>query len=148
MFEKIKNNYIVRAVLDSRNLGLYLLLIIALSVTWSSVKIIQQNYQLEKQISQLQLEVAIQEQTNKNQKLKNEYFKTDAYLDWAARKYFGKASPGEKVIVIPPEVASKYTHPETKKEEPRKSELSNASFIVNLQDWVGFFLHHQKTSQS
>ena len=146
MFEKIKSNQFLKTIIDSKNLGLYLLLIIALSVTWSSVKIIQQNYQLEKQISQLQLEVGIQEQINKNQKLKNEYFKTDAYLDWAARKYFGKASPGEKVIVIPAEVAQKYTHPEQKSAQEQKAPAKNPSFITNIQDWMGFFLHHQKGS--
>ena len=67
MIDKIKNNTILKTVFDTKNLGLYAVFIIAISVTWSSVKIIQKNYELEKQINQLQQEVGIQEQTNKNQ---------------------------------------------------------------------------------
>ena len=148
MFQKIKNNSIFKSVIDTKNLGLYALAIIALSVTWSSIKIINKNYELEKQISQLQQQVEVQEQLNKNQKLKNEYFKTDAFLDLASRKYFGKAAPGEKLIVVPKEVAAKYVHPEPAAvTETTKTVSSSSKFIQNWQGWIDFFLRKDAPKQ-
>ncbi|MFO0882129.1 MAG: septum formation initiator family protein [Candidatus Saccharimonadales bacterium] len=146
MFQKIKNNQTIRAIFETKNLGLYAVFIIALSVTWSSIKIIEKNYQLEKQITQLQQEVSIQDQTNKNQKLKNEYFKTDAYLELAARKYFGKANPGEKLVLVPAEVSQKYIHPETEVAATKNTIRTAPKFIQNFQDWINFFLHREPNS--
>ncbi len=146
MFQKIKNNSYIRTIFDTKNLGLYAVFIIALSVTWSSIKIIEKNYQLEKQINQLQQEVSIQDQTNKNQKLKNEYFKTDAYLELAARKYFGKANPGEKLVLVPADVSQKYIHPEAEPATAKTVIRTAPRFIQNLQDWINFFLHREANS--
>ena len=146
MFQKIKNNKFVKSIFDTKNLGLYAVFIIAMSVTWSSIKIIQKNYELEKQISQLNQEVIIQEQTNKNQKLKNEYFKTDAYLDIAARKYFGKSLPGEKLIQVSSDVSAKYTHPEVEPKVKTVAVRTAPKFVQNWQDWINFFLRKELAS--
>ena len=144
MFEKIKNNNFLKTVFDTKNLGLYAVFIIALSVTWSSIKIIQKNYELEKQINQLQQEVTIQDQTNKNQELKNDYFKTDAYLDLAARKYFGKSIPGEKLILVPTDTTQKYVHQEAEAKEAAVVVRTAPAFVQNWQDWIDFFLRREK----
>ena len=146
MFQKIKNNTYIKTAFDTKNLGLYAVFIIALSVTWSSIKIIQKNYELEKQIGQLQQEVTIQDQTNKNQKLKNEYYKTDAYLDLAARKYFGKALPGEKLILVPADTSQKYIHQEAEPVAVVKPPRTAPKFVQNWQDWINFFLHRESDS--
>lgn len=141
MIEKIKNNRYLKLFFDGRNLGIYAIAIIALSVAWSSVKIIEKNYQLEKQISQMQQEVDILEQETKNQKLKNQYFRTDAYLELAARKYFGKSLAGEKLILVPRDVAAKYI-PDVKTvtaNQDKKSDMPK--FVENWQNWLNFFLH-------
>jgi cell division protein FtsB len=138
MFSKIKNNKTIKMLFDTRNLGLYILVIITLSVTWSSIKVIQKNYALEKQISTLEQQVDVTEQENKNLQLKNEYYKTDTYLDLAARKYFGKATAGESYVLVPKEVSAKYTHPEIAKEE---SITVKPKIVQNWQDWINFFLH-------
>ena len=145
MLEKIKNNTALKATFDTKNLGLYAVFIIALSVTWSSVKIIQKNYELDKQINELRQEVAIQDQTNKNQKLKNEYYKTDAYLDLAARKYFGKSLPGEKLILVSADVAEKYVHPEAEPPVAIKTIRTAPKFVQNWQDWINFFLRREQS---
>ena len=141
MFQKLKNNSVIKTVADTKNLGLYALAIIALSVTWSSIKIINKNYELEKQIAQLQQQVEVQDQLNKNEKLKNEYYKTDAFLDLASRKYFGKAAPGEKVIVVPRAIAATYVHPEAEPKEITIKVSTAPKFVQNWQGWIDFFLH-------
>ena len=146
MFNKIKNNQNLKVLFNYRNLGLYALALVALSVTWSSIKVIQKNYSLEKQITTLQQEVGLLNQQTKNQQLINEYYNTNAFLDLAARNYFGKASPGEKLILVPSNVAQQYIHPlPTASTSPSHSK-SKPQFIVNWQAWINFFLHRQTSS--
>ena len=44
MWQKLKNNQTLKNIFDTKNLGIYAIAIIALSVAWSSAKIIQKNY--------------------------------------------------------------------------------------------------------
>jgi cell division protein FtsB len=141
MLNKIKNNQIIKSFGSSQALGLYIMVFIALAVTWASVKIIQKNYGLEKQITRLSQEVDILDQQTKNQKLKNEYYKTDAYLDIAVRKYFGKAYPGEKLIVVPKSVGQKYIASNTVAQDKATMPKNRPLFIQNLQKWINFFTH-------
>lgn len=147
MLKKIKKNKFVNSFLDGRSLMLYAVVIVALSVTWSSLKIIQQNYELQKQIVEIQQKVDIQQQTNKNQSFKNQYFKSDVYLDLAARRYFGKASPGESVIVIPKDVARSYIHPTkaSQNADTKTTKSTNPQIVQNWQSWINFFLHKQQS---
>jgi len=140
MLEKIKNNTIVKTVFSSRNVGMYLFLIISLSVAWSTARIIQKNYELQKQIVSLSQEVAVQEQENINQRLRNQYYATDAYLELAARKYFLKSFPGERMYAVPKEVALSYTKPEPESIATTKNNSKKYPFIIkNWQAWINFF---------
>ena len=130
-------------IADSHNLVLYAMAIVALSVTWSSVKIIEKNYQLEKRISGLQQDVDLLDQQTKNQKLKNLYFTSDSYLDLAARKYFGKASPGEQLLLVPSDVATKYVHPEPTDSQTSQARKRTPAIIKHWQEWINFFTHRQ-----
>ncbi len=143
MLKKIKNNQTLKTLLDVRNVGLYILLIVTLSVTWSSIKAIQKNYEIERQISALGQEVGVLEQETVNMALKNQYYKTDAFIELAARKYFGKALPGEQFISVPTEVANRYTHPDiaTPEEVAAAKVSSTPRIIQNWQAWFNFFLN-------
>lgn len=137
VIKKIKN-IDFKTVLSNKNLSLYLFLIVALAVAWSTARIIQKNYVLQQQITELQQQTVIQEQENKNQALKNQYYQTDAYLDLAARKYFAKSSPGERIFVVPEETASKYIKtPPAPETESRIVEQKNR-ILKNWQNWLSF----------
>jgi cell division protein FtsB len=123
--------------IDTRTIGLIAVLIVAISVTYSSAKIIHKNYQLEQQITILQQENALQEQVNSNQKLTNEYYKTDAYLDLAARKFFNKAAAGETLVLVPEEVALRYATA-MPTENPESSSDKTPIFIKNWRMWINF----------
>lgn len=139
MLQKLKQNTILKSLLDGRNLGLYAVAIVALSVTWSSAKAIEKNYALQKQITHIRQEVAIQEQENKNIALKNEYYKTDAYLELAARKYFGKAAAGETLLLVPRDVAKSYVHPTPAVTNDQSTSSANR-IIQNWQAWMHVFV--------
>ncbi len=144
MFSKIKNNQNLKTIFTTQNIGIYALAIVALSVTWSSMRIIQKNYELQKDITKLEQEVAVLDQQTKNQKLINEYYKTDSYLDLAARKYFSKAAPGEKLIIVPSEVAATYIHPAEKAEIKKTTINPSAKILQNLRAWNDFLSHKNR----
>jgi cell division protein FtsB len=137
MIHKIKALIQKIATIDARTLGLLAMLFVAISVTYSSAKIIHKNYQLEQQITALQQENALQDQVNQNQKLTNEYYKTDAYLDLAARKFFNKAAPGEILILVPEEVAMSCTTPVPDTSKDGET-TQTPTFIQNWRTWLNF----------
>lgn len=108
MTTKIRQFFSNRKLRDAFNLssiGTYIIGIVALSVAWSSIKVIQRNYQLLKEISVLEQEVALAQSKADNQRLQNEYYKSDAFLELAARRQFNKAASGEQLMIVPKEVA-------------------------------------------
>lgn len=90
---------------DTRVLGLLAFGVIALLVTWSGVKVVQTNYELDKKISIAKQRNAISKLENDNLRLKNTYYETNQFLELASRRQFGKALPGEKLFIVPKEVA-------------------------------------------
>lgn len=141
MSEKIKKTIIeyVKSLSDVRILGQTFFAILVLLISWSGVKAIQKNYELQKQISRLEQEVEIQELQNENQRLNNQYLDTDQFLELSARRQFGLGAPGEKLLVVPKETALKYTI-DIKQENETKSQKSNKpTYQKNYEAWISFF---------
>ena len=130
---------------DARFAGLMLFLIVVLLISWSGVKSIQSNYELQKQISTLQQQNAVQQLANNNLKLENQYYNTSSYLDLQARLNFGLAAPGEKEIVVPKDVALAYTVEPPKAETATKPSDKQPMAQRNFEAWVNFFLHRQNS---
>ena len=101
--------HFVKRLTDVRFLGQVVFVVIALFVSWNTTKAIQQNYDLQKQVAEQTKENELQKLKNENLKIKNQYLQTDDYLELSARKLLGMASPGEKLVIIPKEVALSYT---------------------------------------
>lgn len=129
---------------DVRVISLIFFGVIVLLVSWSSVGVIQTNYDLQKQIARMEQETQIQQLENENQKLKNEYYKTDQFLELQARLQFGKAAPGETLVLVPKSVALSKTAEPKKEEKPDASQTPNKSrYQKNFEAWMDFFLHRQ-----
>lgn len=146
MFTKIKkylHPYNLRHLNDMRMLGLLAFGVIVLLVTWSGIKAIQTNYELQKQIAELEQKNEVSLLENQNQKLKNQYLETDQFLELAARRQFGLAAPGEKVIIIPKAVALAHTAdlPPTTTPSDQKTSSNKPAYQRNFQAWIDFFLH-------
>src|SRR6478609_4387532 len=84
---------------DPRFAGMMLFMLVVLLISWSGVKSIQTNYELQKQIAAVEQQNAVQKLKNTNVGLENEYYNTASYQDLQARLNFGLAAPGEKEIV-------------------------------------------------
>ncbi|GAC1391606.1 MAG: hypothetical protein NVSMB46_04720 [Candidatus Saccharimonadales bacterium] len=150
MLEKIKNyNYktIIALIKDIRVLGLLAFTVIVILVSWSGVKVIQINFDLEKQVAKLKQENQIHELENNNMKLQNEYYKTNTYLELSARKQFGKALPGESVIIIPKQEALTYSASIVAiTTNPYSTIKKTSTYKNNLNAWLDFFTHRNHSN--
>lgn len=147
MFAKIKHyqNLVISHATQLRDLrvvGLLSFLVIVLLVTWSGVKVIETNYELQKQVVVLRQENAVKKLGNTNLALENEYFATPQYLEIAARQDFGLAAPGETVLNVPPAVALSFTVdlPKTAVAEA-KADAKQSKYQNNFQAWMDFLFH-------
>lgn len=132
---------------DVRVVGLLTFTLMVLFISWSGVKAIDTNYKLQKQISRLEQQAAVEQLSNNNLKLQNEYFNTPQYLELTARQNFGLAKQGEKVVTIPKTVALAYTTDvaDAEKTEAVQTKARQPGYQRNFQAWMNFFLHRQTT---
>ena|SRR5579884_110196 len=136
--KSIVEKYVVRFN-DIRFIGQVCFVVIVLLISWSGVKSIQANYNLQKQISVLKQQNQLQQLQNDNLKLQNNYYNSNQYLELAARQNFGLASPGEKELIVPEQVALSHTIPiESNYSVPQDSITKSQS---NFKSWINFFLH-------
>ncbi len=146
MFQKIKNYYkspIWQQIRDVRFLGFMVFGVLVLLTSWSSVKVIETNFVLQKQVARQDEQNKVQELINSNLKLSNEYYNTDTYLELTARKQFGKGAPGEKLLLVPKSVALTYAKelPITSVEQKPNPSSKKPLYRQNLDAWLNFFLH-------
>lgn len=127
---------------DVRTIGLIIFCLIVVGVTWSGAKAIQLNFALQKRVSAIEQQNDVLELENQTQKLKNEYFKTDEFKELEARRVLGKALPGERVYIVPEQVASAKLKTSEKVEAQAISEpeVQRSKTQQNFQDWMDFFL--------
>jgi cell division protein FtsB len=127
---------------DVRVAGLVVFGVVVLLISWSGVKAIETNYQLQKQISRLKQENAVAELKNSNSKLENQYLQTKQYLELSARQNFGLAQPGETEVIVPKSVALANTVAQPVSQSDVKQATGKLpTYQKNFQAWVNFFLH-------
>ncbi len=138
MWQKLKSR-----ITDIRNIGFYLFAVIVFAISWSGVKTIQRNYELQKQISLLKQQNSVLRLSNDNTSLQNKYLGTDQYLELAARQNFGLAAPGETVLLVPKSVAMKYVDPslaQATSQNQTGTSTQKSKYSENFQDWRNFLL--------
>lgn len=150
MLDKIKNlksSHYLEALNDVRTLGLIVFAVVALLVTWSGIKVVQTNYDLQKQISAMQQQNDIRRLENSNLALSNQFLETDQYLELTARKQFNKGLPGEKVLIVPRTVALAHTvdvpTEDASKESGTNIEETGPWYERNFNAWVEFLFRKE-----
>lgn len=143
MFAKIKTKLINadwQSFRDVRMLGLLAFGFVALLTTWSGVSIVETNYELQQQIAEVDQRNRLAELENQNLKLANQYYDTDTYLELIAREQFNKGKPGERLILIPKEVAlAKAPKLEQAKDDPADHTNNKPGYQKNFDAWLEFF---------
>ena len=127
---------------DARFVGQVVFVVVVLLISWSGIKTIQTNYNLQKQISTLNQQNELQKLENGNLALNNDYYQSDQYLELAARQSFGLGAPGEKEIIVPESVALSYTTAEPS-DDKEAQQAKPPAYQQNFQSWVNFFMHRQ-----
>lgn len=74
---------------------------LAFLLVWQAASAALENYALQREVDELRSEVELLELENQSISYNIAYFKTDSYLDLAARENFNLKSPGEKVLYVP-----------------------------------------------
>lgn len=136
-----KNFYLekLKMLSDTRVLGLIGFGVVALLVTWSGIKIVQKNYELDKQIAVAKQRNQVEVLENQNLKLKNTYYETNQYLELAARRQLGRAAPGEKLYQVPESVALSKTIEVPKEQQLAPvSEAPKSKQRQNIEAWIKF----------
>ncbi|MEO8104907.1 MAG: septum formation initiator family protein [Candidatus Saccharibacteria bacterium] len=131
---------------DPRTAGQLAFVIIVLLISWSGVKAIQTNYALQQQIVALQQQNSLTQLQDNNQKLSNEYYNSDQYLELAARENFGLAAPGEKELIVPRSVALANTSNLPVKAANITGIGQVPAYQNNFQAWLNFFMHRQSSN--
>lgn len=144
MLEKIKqyqSHPWIEQFKDIRVLGFVVFGVIVLLVSYSGAKVIQTNYDLEKQVAKLEQEIQVADLQNNNQKLQNEYYKSDQFLELMARKQYNKGLPGETLILVPKRVALANSVDLGKPETKQSKIAQKPAYQRNLEAWRDFFGH-------
>jgi cell division protein FtsB len=142
--KKIWNSKYFKQLIDVRNIILYIFALIVLAITWSGVRTVQKNYELQKKIAELKQQNTVIDLQNQNTDLQNKYLQTDEYLELAARQNLGLAAPGEKVLIVPKSTAMKYIDSSLTKDgsstASNKPEDHRSRYAKNLEAWRDFLL--------
>ena len=128
---------------DTRFVGQVIFVIIVLLISWSGVKTIQTNYNLQKQISAIKQQNSLQQLQNDNLGLQNQYYNSNQYLELSARQNFGLAAAGEQELIVPDQVAMAYTVNLPGPAKPDAVKAAQPAYQRNFESWVDFFLHRQ-----
>jgi cell division protein FtsB len=147
--KKIWNNKRFQQLIDVRNIVLYVFAIIVLAITWSGVKTVQRNFELQKKIAEIQQQNTVIDLQNQNTDLQNRYFQTDEYLELAARQNLGLAAPGEKILIVPKNTAMKFVDPTLgqsgKLAGSNPTSDHQSKYIKNMEAWRDFLLGRKTT---
>jgi len=134
----------LKQLFSVNNVGFYIFAVIVLAIAWSGVRTVQNNYELQKQITVLKQQNELIELSNQNTALESQFYETDQYLELAARQNLGLAAPGETVLLVPKTTAMKYVDttlaPKTDVPGENYDDSSKSRFAQNFHDWRDFLL--------
>ncbi len=120
------------------NIVLLAAILLAVGFIWSTMGALQSNYVLQRQVDILRSQVEASRLESDTLQLENTYFASNEYLELQARQQFGKAAPGERMIILPANTVSDNVTADANK--PREV-VSNSNF----QAWLNFFFSNKNT---
>jgi hypothetical protein len=109
-------------------------LMIAAGWVWGSLDVMQRNYSLQKELDDKSRQLIVAQLDNENAKLEQRYFRTDEYKELAVRQRLGLVTPGESVLILPPN-----------SEAVKAADITNSVVslapqvsISNFTQWINF----------
>lgn len=122
-----------------QNATIALAMVISLGWVWGTVQTLQKNFAYQREVDMLKQEVELEDLRNENLKFQQQYYRSDEFLELSARQRLGKASPGEKLIILP-------DSREVVDTTAQSDEASRAPAASNLTQWLEFFFGNKASS--
>lgn len=121
------------------NVVMAVALVIATGWAWGSVSMIQTNFNAQKSLEDQRRQLELTQLEVDTLQYQQNYYKTDEYKDLAARKDLGLASPGEDVLLLPPNTQSvKDADSRDVTTLAAQSSGDNRSTESNFDQWMSF----------
>jgi hypothetical protein len=110
-------------------------LMIAAGWVWGSLNVLQRNYALQKELDDKTRQLIVAQLNTESAQLEQRYYQTDEYKELAVRERLGLGTPGESVLILPPNSdvvikASKTTTTTTSTVTPEPKS--------NMLQWIDF----------
>ena len=108
--------------------------IIAANWVWGSLGVMQKNFTLQKELDDKSRQLIVAQLDTDNAKLEQRYYQTDEYKELAVRQRLGLVTPGESVLILPPNSEAVKSA-----DEVASTKVSIASAkISNFEQWANF----------
>ncbi len=117
------------------NIIIFIAVALCLIWTWGTISAMSRNWMLAQELSNKQREKALLELEVETLELENEYYLSEEYQDYAARKYRNKISPGETMVYLP---ENSDTAKNKHKDETQETEILPAENASNFSQWMKF----------
>jgi hypothetical protein len=101
LYYKFKTDY-----LTLNNAVILIAVVIAGNWVWGSLQMMQRNFTLQKELDDKSQQLIVAQLDTGNAKLEQRYYQTDEYKELAVRQQLGLVTPGESVLILPPNSAA------------------------------------------
>lgn len=122
----------IRSLATLNNGVLLVAILIASTWVWSTIEAIQHNFTLQQQVDALGQQISVEDLQNKTLQLQKTYYQSDQYLELSAREHMGVATPGEKVVILPPNTVQAPSAASTASQAPVTSKSNFAQWMYFL----------------
>ena len=111
---------------------------VVLSWAWGAASTIQANFEAQKVVEERQRERDVLELEVATLRYRQNYYRSDEFKDLEARSKLGLASPGEKVLILPPN--SERAHQQDERDQKLKAAApaEKPASGSNFQQWINF----------
>jgi len=114
--------------------------LIAASWVWGSLGMMERNYSLQRDVDAKKRELRLTELQRDTLAFENRFVTTAEYQELAVRESLGLVRPGEKVLILPDNVA--------KADRVEAAPLPVATQPSNIEQWVNFLFGGNSKSLS
>jgi cell division protein FtsB len=107
---------------------------IATGWVWGSLGVMQRNYTLQKELDDKSRQLIVVQLDNENAKLEQRYYHTNEYQELAVRERLGLVTPGESVLILPP-------NSEAAKNADKTVSIASSDQVApvsNFTQWLNF----------
>lgn len=129
IFYRLKNDYFTL-----NNAVILIAFIIAANWIWGSLGMMQRNFTLQKELDDKSRQLIVAQLDTENAKLEQRYYKTDEYKELAVRQRLGLVTPGESLLVLPPNSEAVKNADKVDSSKPSVTIVE----ISNFGQWMNF----------